>query len=101
MRATEGRSVTARPPPSHPEAEATGVARRTEVLDLLAGLATKALGQGRPEQAEQLLTPALRQFLGDARSKRAVPVNDAERVCGHALRLAAATGRGRVGQLCD
>jgi pSer/pThr/pTyr-binding forkhead associated (FHA) protein len=93
-RAKSRASVTARPPPGRPEADATGVARRSQVLDLLAGLATKALGQGRPEQAEQLLSPVLHQFLGDAKSKRALPANDAERVCGHALRLAAATGKG-------
>lgn len=93
-RAKARTSVTARPPPARPEADATGVARRAQVLELLAGLAAKALGQGRPEQAEQILSPALHQFLGEVKSKRLLPASDAERACGHALRLAAATGKG-------
>lgn len=65
-----------------------------DVLDLLAGVAQRAIDHGNPTQAEKVLGPLLMQIL-DANRRGPAPALDlVTAACRHALMLAEATSRG-------
>ncbi|MEZ4297398.1 MAG: FHA domain-containing protein [Polyangiaceae bacterium] len=75
------------PPPDSPD-------KRISSLALIGGLAEKALAMGRADEAERILTRALRDVLVKARAREEVRPDLAERAAHYASRLASATGRG-------
>ena len=67
--------------------------RLSEGLNLMGGLAEKALAMGRADEAERLLQRALGEIVTHA-ARGSVGLDLCERAATHAARLASATGRG-------
>ncbi|MBK8251867.1 MAG: FHA domain-containing protein [Polyangiaceae bacterium] len=68
--------------------------KRVSSIALIGGLAEKALAMGRADEAERILTRALRDILIKARAGDEVRPELSERAAHYASRLASATGRG-------
>lgn len=67
--------------------------RSTDVFELLAGVVDKALGMGRGEEAEHLISAHLHSALKDATNGRPLSPEVARRAAGYAVKLAGATGK--------
>ncbi len=72
------------------DASTTG---QKDVVDLLAGVAQRAIDNGNPAQAEKVLGPVLSQTLDAIRKGSPPPPDLVATACRHALTLADATGK--------
>jgi len=82
-------------PPSEAEPTSTvEVSKRTDSLPLLGVLADKALGLGKPDEAEKILSNTLNQVLKASERGEAIPAQTLELAARYATKLAGATGRG-------
>jgi hypothetical protein len=70
------------------------VTAHAELLTLLGTVADKCIAQGRPEQAERLLTRHLNQLMQAAKGSRLTDAKELELAAANALKLASATGKG-------
>lgn len=68
---------------------------RADAFGLLGGLADKALAMGRGEEAERILSVHMTNILDDAKAGRKVAPETAKTATLYAVKVAAATGRGR------
>ncbi len=68
--------------------------RRVDGFRVLGGVAEKALGMGRSEEAERLLASALADVIEACRSGRRIPASLAEHAGRFSAKLATATGKG-------
>jgi pSer/pThr/pTyr-binding forkhead associated (FHA) protein len=68
--------------------------KRISSLQLIGGLAEKALVMGRADEAERILTRSLHEIVVKARTNEEIRPDLAERAAHYATRLAGATGRG-------
>ena len=89
------RAVTQQPAPDPQDNSGAklDVTAHADLLGLLGTVADKAIAQGRPEQAERLLTRHLTQLLQAARGSRLTEPKELELAAANALKLAAATGK--------
>lgn len=79
---------------SEPSSATLEISKRTETLPLLGVLADKALGLGKPDEAERILSNALQQLLKASEQGEALPQHTLEAAARYATKLAGATGRG-------
>lgn len=70
------------------------ISKRTETMPLLGVLADKALGLGKPDEAERILSNALQQILKASEQREVIPQQTLELAARYATKLAGATGRG-------
>lgn len=80
-----------------PESEASPsveISKRTDSLPLLGVLADKALGLGKPDEAEKILSNTLNQILKASEKGEAIPPQTIEMAARQATKLAGATARG-------
>jgi predicted component of type VI protein secretion system len=68
--------------------------RRVDGFRVLGGVAEKALGMGRSEEAERLLASALADVIEACRAGRRIPASLAEHAGRFSAKLATATGKG-------
>ncbi len=68
--------------------------RRVDGFRVLGGVAEKALGMGRAEEAERLLASALADVIEACRAGRRIPASLAEHAGRFSAKLATATGKG-------
>jgi pSer/pThr/pTyr-binding forkhead associated (FHA) protein len=69
--------------------------QRADAFGLLGGLADKALALGRGEEAERILNVHMTNILEDAKRGRAIAPDTAKIASLYAVKVAAATGKGR------
>jgi pSer/pThr/pTyr-binding forkhead associated (FHA) protein len=75
------------------EAGAAAATTQKDVLDLLAGVAQRAIDHGSVEQGEKVLAPILGQLLNGLRNGTPPALDATLAACRHALTLAEATGK--------
>jgi pSer/pThr/pTyr-binding forkhead associated (FHA) protein len=68
--------------------------RKSDALELLAGVAEKVLALGRGDEAERILGSYLRNMLLSARSRGDIDAGHAEKAATYAVRIAEVTGKG-------
>ena len=81
------------------EATASGVAPKPVKLDtstfkLLSGVADKALGMGRADEAERILSPTLHEFLAALQKGGSLDATTLDRAVSYAMKLATGTSKG-------
>lgn len=79
----------------HAETLAQPATQRADAFGLLGGLADKALALGRGEEAERILSVHMTNILDDAKRGRRIPPEMAKNASLYAVRVGAATGKGR------
>jgi predicted component of type VI protein secretion system len=84
-------SAAATPPPPPLQQDATASARGLQSFVLLGGVADKALGLGRADEAERILQTLLHEISARARETKTLDANIAEQAARYAARLAGAT----------
>jgi hypothetical protein len=84
-----------RVPRAHAETLAQPATQRADAFGLLGGLADKALALGRGEEAERILSVHMTNILDDAKRGRRIPPEMAQNASLYAVKVGAATGKGR------
>jgi hypothetical protein len=79
----------------HAETLAQPATQRADAFGLLGGLADKALALGRGEEAERILSVHMTNILDDAKRGRRIPPEMAQNASLYAVKVGAATGKGR------